>query len=157
MKEHEERCFAFAAQRTEFPDDPILKFENIQKQFTVYVDFERILKQFSGDGTKCQEHIACSCACQIVSSMPGIEFGPRLHGGVGAADHFLDDLQEDLNRYIMRLIEKDVDMIWDDEAKEKFKSVAYCHVCKKQLEVIKCEIIVISLDNFLELHIANTT
>ena len=47
LKKHEERCFAFAAQRTEFPDDPILKFENIQKQvktpFTVYVGFESIL------------------------------------------------------------------------------------------------------------------
>ena len=46
LKEHEERCFAFAAQRTEFPDDPILKFENIQKQveapFSVYADFESI-------------------------------------------------------------------------------------------------------------------
>ena len=46
--------FAFAAQRTEFPDDPILKFENIHKQveapFTVYADFESILKQLSGDG-----------------------------------------------------------------------------------------------------------
>ena len=47
LKEHEERCFAFAAQRTEFPDDPILKFENIQKQveapFTVYANSESIL------------------------------------------------------------------------------------------------------------------
>ena len=32
LKKHEARCFAFAAQRSEFPDDPILKFENIQKQ-----------------------------------------------------------------------------------------------------------------------------
>ena len=51
LKEHEERCFAFAAQGTEFPDDPIPKFENIQKQvqvpFTVDADFESILKQLS--------------------------------------------------------------------------------------------------------------
>ena len=31
----------------------------------------------------------------------------------------------------MPLIEKDIDMIWDDEAKEKFKSASHCHVCKK--------------------------
>ena len=76
LKEHEERCFAFAAQRTEFPDGPILKFENIQNQveapITVYADFESILKQLSA---KCQKHIACSYAYQIVSSIPGIEFG----------------------------------------------------------------------------------
>ena len=100
LKEHEERCFAFACQRTEFPDDPILKFENILKQvqapFTVYADFESILKQLSA---KCQDHIACSYAYQIVSSIPGIEFGQRLNVGVDAAGHFLDALQEDLNRY----------------------------------------------------------
>ena len=111
LKKHDERCFAFAAQRTEFPNDPILTFENIQQQveapFTVYADFER--KQLSGDGSKCQEHIACSYAYQIVS-VPGIEFEPRLHVGVGAADHCLDTLQEDLNKYIMSLIEKDVDV-----------------------------------------------
>ena len=93
LKKHEERCFAFAAQRTEFPDDPILKFENIQKQveapFTVYVGFESILKQLSGDGNKCQEHIACFSAYQIVSSVPGVEFKPRLRIGVGAACHSL--------------------------------------------------------------------
>ena len=66
--------------------------------------------------------IACSYAYQIVSSISGIEFGSRLHVGVGVADHFLDALQDDLNWYIMPLIEKDVDMKWDDEAKEKFKS-----------------------------------
>ena len=125
LKAHERNCFAFAAQRTEFPDNPILKFENIQKQveapFTVYADFESILEQLSGDGNKYQEHIACSYDNQIVSSVPGIEFEPRLHVGVGAADHFLDTLQEDLNKYIMSHIEKDVDMIWNDEAKRKFK------------------------------------
>ena len=70
---------------------------------------------------------------QIVSSVPGIEFEPRLYVGVDAADHFLNTLQEDLNKYIMPLIEKGVDMIWNDEAKEKFESAAHCHVCKKEL------------------------
>ena len=115
MKEHEEHRFAFAAHRTEFPDDPILKLESIQKlveaPFTVYANFESLLKQLSGDGSKCQEHIACSYAYQIVCSILGIKFGARLYVGVDAAGHFLDMLQEDLIRYIMPLIEKDVDMI----------------------------------------------
>ena len=29
--------------------------------------------------------------------------------------------------------EKDVDMIWNDEAKEKFESATHCHVCGKEL------------------------
>ena len=137
LNAHEKICLAFAAQRTEFPDDLIVKNENIQKQveapFTVYADFENILKQLSDDGNKYQEHIACSYTYQIVSSIPGIEFEPRLHVRVGAADHFLHTLQEDLNKYTMLLIEIDVDMIWNDEAKEKFESATHCHVCGKIL------------------------
>ena len=101
--EGEKNCFAFAAQRTELPDDHIVKFENIHKQveapFTVYADFESIQKQLSGDGNTYQEHIACSYAYLIVSSVPGVEFEPWLHVGVGAADHFLETLQEDLNSW----------------------------------------------------------
>ena len=56
LKAHKRNNFAFAAQRIEFTDDPILKFENIQKQveapFTVYADFVSILKQLSDDGNK---------------------------------------------------------------------------------------------------------
>ena len=54
-----------------------------------------------------------------------------MHVGKDGAGHFVDALQEDLNRYIMPLIEKGVDMKWNDEAKEKFKSAAHCNVCKK--------------------------
>ena len=134
LKKHEERCFAFAAQRTEFPDGPILKFENIQKQveapFTIYADFESILIQLSGDGHKCQEHIACPYAYQIVSSISGVEFEPRLHVREGGADQFLDTLQD---KYTMPLIEKDADMIWNDEVKGKFESATHCHICAKKL------------------------
>ena len=92
-----------------------------------------ILKQLRGNGNKCQEHIAYSYAYQIVSSVPGVQSEPRLHVGVSDADHFLDTLQEDLNKYIMPLIEKDVDMVWNDEAKEKFESATHCHICKEKL------------------------
>ena len=47
--------------------------------------------------------------------------------------HFLDTLQEDLNKYTMLLIEIDVDMIWNDEANEKFESATQCYVCGKEL------------------------
>ena len=49
LKDNEENCFVFAAERTEFPDDPVVKFENVQKQveapFTLYAGFGSILKQ----------------------------------------------------------------------------------------------------------------
>ena len=87
-----------------------------------------------GDGNKCQGNVTCSYAYQIVSSVPGVEFGSRIYVGVDAAEHFLDALQEDLNRYIMPLIEKDVDMIWDSEARERFLFATLCHICKKEPE-----------------------
>ena len=72
------------------------------------------------DGNKYQEHIACSYVSQTVSNVPGIEFDSRIYVGVvDTTDHFLDTLQEDLNRYIMLLIEKYVDMIWNVEARER--------------------------------------
>ena len=96
LEQHEKNCFAFAAQRTEFPHEPVVKFEYIQKQvkapFTVYANFESILKYLSGDGNNYQEHVTCSYMYQIVSSIPGVEFGSRIYVGVDAAEHFLDAL-----------------------------------------------------------------
>ena len=57
----------------------------LKHHFTVYADFESILKQLSA---KCKEHIACSCAYQIISIIPGIEFGQMLYVGVDAAGQF---------------------------------------------------------------------
>ena len=138
LKKHEDNCFAFAAQRTEFPEDPIVKFKNVHKQvqapFVVYADFESILKGLSNQGNKTQEHLACSYAYKIVSNVPGVEFEIRRpYIGLDAVDKFLDSLQDDLNKHIMPLIEKDVDMIWNDEAKRKFETDTHCHICKKEL------------------------
>ena len=33
----------------------------------------------------------------------------------------------------MPLIERDVDMSWDNDANDKFESATHCHVCKKEL------------------------
>ena len=135
LKDHEQNGFAFSAQRTEFPEDPVVKFKNIHKQvsapFVVYADFESILKNLS-QGNKCQEHLAYSYAYQIVSNVPGIEFDLRRpYIGLDAVDKFLDSLQDDLNKYIMPLVEEDVSIIWDDEAKRKFQAATHCHICKK--------------------------
>ena len=59
----------------------------------------------------------------------------------------------------MPLIEKDVDAIWDGEARERFLFATHCHICKKELNRMVeqtgcCEIIVISVENFVELYIS---
>ena len=60
LNDHKENCLAFAAQRTEFPEDPVVKFKNIQNQieapFTICADFISILKHLSYEN-KYQEHI----------------------------------------------------------------------------------------------------
>ena len=99
----------------QYPRATLIKFKNIKNQlpapFVVYADFESILKRLS-DQKKYQEHLACSYSYQIVSNIDGIEFDIRHpYVGLDAVDNFLDSLQDDLNKFIMPLIEKDVDMI----------------------------------------------
>ena len=137
LKVHEENCFAFSAQRKEFPEDPIVKFKNIKNQehapFVVYADFESILKSLN-DPNMYQEHVAYSYAYHIISNIPGVEFGPRLYTGEDAVEHFLDSLQDYLNKYIMPIIEKDVPMIWDETAQGKYDAATHCHICEKELD-----------------------
>ena len=138
LKDHEENCFSFAAQRTEFPEETNVKFKNVKNQvqapFLAYADFESILKNLS-EPNKSQEHIPCSYAYKIVSNIPGIEFD--LHEpyvGSDAVDKFLDNLQNDLNKHIIPIIEKDVPMIWDDDAQQRYDNATHCHICEKELD-----------------------
>ena len=70
-----------------------------------------------------------------MSNIEGIEFDIK-HPYIGhdAVDMFLDSLQDDLNKFIMPLIEKDVKMIWNDEEKTRFQQATECHKCKKELD-----------------------
>ena len=96
----------------------------VEAPFVVYADFESILQPVNipcGEhSTKKDEHVACSYAYLITSRVPGVEFQPRLHVGLDAAEHFLTSLQRDLNEDIMPIIQRDVDMIWDQDAQQKF-------------------------------------
>ena len=89
-------------------------------------------------------------AYQIVSNVPGIKFEPRLHVGEDAVEHFLDSLQDDINMYIIPLIEQDVNMIWNDEAKEKFESATHCHIYEKEFDRVE-DVVVRDHDHFTRL------
>ena len=140
--EHESECFVHGGQKTSFPSEPTLKFDSIEKQveapFVVYADFESLLEPMdtpSGKRTvKYEEHVACSYAYKIVSRVPGVEFEPRLHVGFDAAEHFLRSLQRDLYDEIMPLIDNDVDIIFDDDAKRSFDEATECFICSKPLD-----------------------
>ena len=140
--EHEEECFLLGGQKTIFPDDPIVKFSSMRKQvkapFTVYADFESILQAVKDDQSmnksrKYQHHQPCSYMYHVVSDVPGVEFEPRLYVGEDAADHFLASLLKDFNTSIKPLIENDVDMIYDDNARERFEAAMHCYICEKPL------------------------
>ena len=98
-------------QRTKFPLDPICHFTNIQKQlsapFVVYADFESILKPVNegvdvtqgvstgtaSSTTVYQEHVSCSFAYKVVSSVdPDFSRPLVMYRGEDAADKFVRDL-----------------------------------------------------------------
>ena len=77
----------------------------------------------------------CSYAYHIVSNIPGVECDIRRPNvGLDAVDNFLDNLQDDLNSYIMPFIEKNADMKWDEEAQGRFLSETHWHICEKELD-----------------------
>ena len=128
--------------RARWPKDVVsrqddLQFEAIGKQveapFVVYVDFESLLEPMNtpqGRRTvKYEEHVACSYAYTIVSRVPGVEFTPKLYVGMDTAEHFLASLQSDLYSYIMPLIERDVEIIWNEEAQQQYDEATDCFIC----------------------------
>ena len=69
----------------------------------------------------------------ITSNVPDVKFELRLYVGTDAAEHFLSSPQNDLNTHIMPLIERDVDMVFDHEAQERFNSATGCYIYNKPL------------------------
>ena len=140
-EDHEKECFVHGGQRTEFPDDPTVKFTAIEKQveapFVVYADFESILKPMNttaGKTVKYEEHVACSYMYYIVSRVSGVQFEPRIYMGTDAADHFLKTLRKDLYEKVMPVIEREEPMIFDEKAKREFETATDCCICKKPLD-----------------------
>ena len=137
---HPDECYVHGGQKRVFPENTTVEFTKIAKQlkapFTVYADFESLLEEVnisSERTTKYQQHIACSYAYTIVSSVPGVSFQPKLYVGGNAAEHFLDSLQRDLD-VIMPIINKEVKMIFDNAARIKFEAATHCHICEKTLD-----------------------
>ena len=77
--------------------------------------------------------MACSYSYFFTSNLPDLEFVQRLYVGTDAAEHFITSLQNDLNTHIMPLIERNVDMVFDDEAQERFDNATDCYICNKPL------------------------
>ena len=112
-------------------------FSQVEAPFVAYGDFECLLKSVNQPvgqhSMKTNEHQPCSYSYFIVSRVPGVEFQPKLYVGTDAAEHFLSSLQNDLYTEIMPLIKRDVDIIWDQDARRRYENATDCYICKKPL------------------------
>ena len=141
--EHEPECFKHNGQLLIFPEEDYVEFKNVQKQveapFCVYADFESVLNGVDNSEDddkhtkKYQEHNACSFSYLLVSRVPGLEFKPKLYFGDDSPEKLLTELQKDYDEKIRPLIEADIEMIFDDEAKSRFDAATQCYICSKPL------------------------
>ena len=139
-------------QRIKFPRDPRCHFTNIQKQlsapFVVYADFESILKPVNkgvdvtqgvstgtaSSTTVYQEHVPCSFAYKVVSSVdPDFSRPLVMYRGEDAADKFVRDLQKEAKQLCDEYIAKPKTMIFSTEDSLSFTNATTCHICTKPL------------------------
>ena len=129
-------------QRTKFPLDLRCHFTNIQKQlsapFVVYADFESILKPVNegvdvtqgvstgtaSSTTVYQEHVPCSFAYKVVSSVvPDFSRPLVMYRGEDAADKFVRDLQKEAKQLCDEYIAKPKTMAFSTEDSLSFTTL----------------------------------
>ena len=128
------------------------RFTNTQKQlpepFVVYADFESILKPENGEldvtqgvdtGTESsttvfQEHIPCSFAYEIVSSVDPDFSGPlAMYRGEDAAEMFVRKLQQEAKQLCDEYISTPKPMVFTTVDSLSFTNSTTCHICAKPL------------------------
>ena len=137
-------------QHTKFPKDPRCRFTNIQKllvaPFVAYAHFESVLEPINGDmdatqgvatGTTSstaayQEHVPCSFAYKIVSSVdPDFSRPLVMYRGEDAAEKFVRDLQREAEQLCMEYIK--TPMIFSIVDSLAYANAAECHICSEPL------------------------
>ena len=137
-------------QRTKFPDDPRCRFTNIQKQlpapFAVYA--ESILKPVDKEvdttqGVEVgressshvfQEHIPCSFAYEVVSSVdPNVSRQLVMYRGEDAAEEFVRYLQQEAKQLFHDYITTPKSMLLTSTELQSFNHGTTCHICAKPL------------------------
>ena len=151
LEAHAEDCCH--VQRTKFPKDPRCRFTNVQKQlpspFVVYADFESILKTVNEDVDVTQgvdtnidssthtfqEHIPCSFAYKIVSSVDRDFSRPlAMYRGEDAPEMFVRKLQLEEKHLFDEYIATSKPMLLTATESQSFTTATTCHICTKPLE-----------------------
>ena len=111
----------------------------------VYVDFESVLKPLNdidttqgveigteSSTTASQEHVACSFAYKIVSSVdPSFSRPLVLYRGEDAAEKFVCDLQKEAKQLNIDYIKTPKPMIFSVEDSLSYTNATTCHICAK--------------------------
>ena len=116
--------------------------------FVGYADFESILKPVNegvdvtqgvstgtaSSTTVYQEHVPCSFAYKVVSSVdPEVSRSLVMYRGEDAADKFVRDLQKEANQLCDEYIAKPKTMIFSTENSLSFTNATTCNICTKPL------------------------
>ena len=138
-------------QNTKFPKDLRCRFTNIQKQlvapFVVYADFESVLKPISdidttqgvtlgeeSSTTAFQEHIPCSFAYKIASSVdPDFSRPLVMYRGEDAAEKFVRDLKREAKQLNTEYIKAPKPMIFSVADSLAYTNATTFHICTKPL------------------------
>ena len=150
LKDHGEYCWH--AQRTKFPKDSLCRFTNVEKQlpapFAACADSESILQpvgdevdntQGVGVGvesstTAFQEHVPCSFAFKIVSSVdPDFSRPLVTYRDKDAAETFVRKLQLEADELFDEYIATPKPMLLTATELRTFTATTTCHVCTKTL------------------------
>ena len=82
----------------------------------------------TANSNKYQHHIACSWCYKIVSNVSPTKYELRYYFGENALQKFIESLLRDLKDIILPSIETEAEMIWDDEAIQKFQAAKDCYI-----------------------------
>ena len=131
-------------QRIVMPNDgEILEFVNHQRQmrvpFIIYADFESLNIPVEGRTNNPEEshtrqiskQVPCSY-CYVVVRSDGVAKDPVLYRGENAAEHFLENLQTEMNE-IREFLQKPADLRMTEKDHSTFDNVVDCHICGELL------------------------
>ena len=137
-------------ERTRYPKDARCRFSNVQKQsptsFALYADFESILQPVNEDVAQgvdtniessthtFQEHIPCSFAYKIVSSVdPNISPPLVMYRGEYAAEVLVRKMQLEAEQLFDDYIATPKPMLLTATESQSFTTSTTCHICTKLL------------------------
>jgi hypothetical protein len=160
LKKHENICSLNKPRKELTPDDAgrIIKFKNFKNshpvEFIGFLDFECALNP---NQKMCQEcsHTRCKCDrsfTEIVNNQVPIAYSfvildsnntiihEYTYSGENAADHFVDHLLDQENKWIKNLMSQEIKLQMTETQETFFQDTNACYMCEKlfSFDVVKC-------------------